>query len=272
MMKNLIVFALVCTAINSSFLRELATEITISQISFNDVTCAESASAAALKLTVTGNEAVSGTTAVFKATLSSGVTANDITDDTGAPAAASNKIEWAAITIKDKKTGFYKLTKIEGKAGNTNEYTFKLPDPNTVGLIVTVPVEAGTQVADQEVVDGDSTKNSFKIVFKTELTNVGGPVIFSDNEGKKPIADCTVDSSAKTNLICKPKKEEMGKSGEYTLYYQNGCDAGKLVTTNCKIKYTTDKEDSSTDTTDEEDSSAFMKIGKLALIALAILF
>ena len=260
-MKNLIVFALVCTAINSSFLRELATEITISEISFNDATCVESASATTLKVTVTGDAAVSGDTAAFKATLSSGVTAHDITDDTGAPA-ATNKIEWAAISIQGKKTGLYKLTKIEGKAGNTNEYTFKLPEPNTVGLIMTVPVETGTQVADQEVVDGDSTKNSFKIVFKTELTDVGGPVIFSDSEGKKPIADCTIDSSAKTNLICKPKQEEMGKSGEYTLYYQNGCGTGKLITTNCKIKYTTDK----------EDSSAFMKIGKLALIALAILF
>ena len=52
----------------------------------------------------------------------------------------------------------------------------------------------------------------------------------------------------------------MGESGEFEIYYQNGCGDDSIVTTGARIKFTM------------KDSSAFINLGKVALFAFALLF
>ena len=198
----------------------------------------------------------------FKATLSYGVDANKIeatkTIESGDAAAT---IPFSDIDVSAKHTGAYKVTKVEDTAA-TPANTFKLPEENTATLTLSVKgTPAGTQVADQEVIEGDSTKTSFKIVFTESFTAAkGGPVIYTDSEGKKPIVDCTVADATPTEVVCKPTADEMGDGGDVTIYYQNGCEATPVVTTGATVKFTV------------EDSSAFMTLGKVALFAFALLF
>lgn len=255
-MRTFIVLALVF-AVNSSFLRELADK-QISTITITE-SCVEVAASATADVTIalaTG-VTVSGT---FKTTLSSGVDANKI-ELPGTQLADATSIAYEDIDVSAKHTGVYKVTKVEDTA-TSNAITFALPEQNTATLTLTVAGTLGTQVADQEVIEGDSTKNSFKIVFtdNTLTAAVGGPVIYTDSAGKKPIADCSILAANLKEVVCKPTAEEMGEGGDVEIYYQNGCGTGKVVTTGATVKFTI------------EDSSAFMSLGKVALFAFALLF
>ena len=255
LMRTFIVLALVFAAANSSFLRELeATKI--STIEFTDA-CVDISATTTAAATVTTATEVTGT---FKATLSFG---EKTIETTAEEVTAGTSISFATINLTSKHTGVYKFTKVEDTATGAEAATFTLPETNTATLTLSLTGALGEQVADQEVIDGDSTKNSFKIVFTDEtfVTATGGPVIYADSEGKKPIADCSVLEANTKEVVCKPTKEEMGKSGEFTIYYQNGCGDNTIVTTEAKIKYTA-----------KEDSSVFMNLGKVAMIALALLF
>ena len=257
-MRTFIVFALVFTAVNSSFLRELE-EIQISTIAFtNACVVVDTGAKATATVTLPTGKTVSGD---FKATLSYGVDANKIekttTIDSASPAAT---ISFTGIDVSAKHTGAYKVTKVEDTAA-TPANTFKLPEENTATLTLSVKGTPGTQVADQEVIEGDSTKTSFKIVFTESFTAAkGGPIIYTDSEGKKPIADCTVADATPTEVVCKPTAEEMGDGGDVKIYYQNGCEATPVVTTGATVKFTV------------EDSSTFMSLRKVALFAFALLF
>ena len=52
----------------------------------------------------------------------------------------------------------------------------------------------------------------------------------------------------------------MGDGGDVKIYYQNGCEATPVVTTGATVKFTV------------EDSSVFMSLGKIAMLAFALLF
>ena len=256
-MRTFIVLALVFTAVNSSFLRELE-EIQISKIEFTNTCIAiGSGTNAEAKVTLPDAKPVTGN---FKATLSSGVDTNNIEATASIADTASATISFSGIDVSAKHTGAYKVTKVEDTA-DTPANTFKLPEENTATLTLSVTGTPGTQVADQEVIEGDSTKTSFKIVFTESFTAAkGGPVIYTDSEGKKPIADCSILAANLKEVVCKPTAEEMGDGGDVTIYYQNGCGTGKVVTTGATVKFTV------------VDSSAFMSLGKVALFAFALLF
>lgn len=251
-MRTFIVLALIFAA-NSSFLRNLEdTQISAIEI---PTACVDISSATTADATVTTATEVTGT---FQATLSSGD--KTITAESAEITEATTSITLTA-QLADKHTGVYKVTEVKDKAEEP-VVTFAFPETNTATLTVTLAGTLGDQVAEQEVIDGDETKNSFKIVFTDETftATTGGPVIYADNQGKKPIANCSVLEANTKEVVCKPTKEEMGKSGDFEIFYQNSCGDNTIVTTGATIKYTA------------EDSSVFMNLGKVAMIALALLF
>ena len=257
-MRTFIILTLAFAVANSSFLRDLAATHKLSAITFGDgTTTCVLASAASWEVSATSDQALnSGDTLTFKATIKSGE--NTLTADT-ATAGASNKMTWD-FDLTKAKTGAYKLNSVED-TGKTD--IIELPEENTAFGVVTVAAEIGTQTSTetQEIKEGDETKGSFTIVFKAALDDA--PVVFTASDGKTPIAACKVDTTTTTNLVCTPTKDEMKDGEEYTIHYQNGCGASPagITSTGVKVKFVA-----------AEEASAFMKLGKLVMIAVALLF
>ena len=253
-MKSFIILALIFTAVNSSFLRDLTvTAVTVSAVEFNALCTVDT------EVTIT---ATTGQTdgftedAAFKGVLSSGVVANDITIGDGAQAegdANKNKLVWEFTPGTTNKTGVYKLKSIthdDDEAG----YTFTIADTIIANVTIsTAATHNATQEGTQEIEEG----KAFEVMFDPAPAKV--PFIYTSNTATTPIADCSIDTTETKKVLCKPTKDEMEKDTEYTIHYKNGCETA-LVATKVKVKFTA------------EDSSAFMTLGKVALFALALLF
>ena len=167
-MKTFIILGLIFTAVNSSFLRELDTAVTISAVTFG-ATCTTTAT-----VTISAD---TGATATFESSavtgkLSSGVTANDITLANGVatkavtdpPADAANgKIDWT-LDPANAKTGVYKLTSVTATGA-----TITIAD--TVTTNVTISTDAthdSTQTGLQEIEEG----KTFEVKFTTAPAKV----------------------------------------------------------------------------------------------------
>ena len=251
-MKTFIILGLIFTAVNSSFLRELDTAVTISGVTFVQP-CTTTA-----EVTITAD---TGATATFEGEdvatgkLSSGVTANDITlaDGTATKAAtdpspANGNITWT-LDPTNQKTGVYKLTTVTADGA-----TFTIAD--TVTTNVTISTDAthdNTQTGVQEIEEG----KTFEVKFNPAPAKV--PLIYVSSTATAPILECSQNATDTKQVLCKPTKDEMDGETEYTIHYKNGCEAA-LVATAVKVKFTS------------EDSSAFITFGKIALLAVALLF
>ena len=249
-MKTVIILGLIFTAVNSSFLRELDTAVTISGVTFGATTCTTTATVAITADTgATATLAGSGVTGK----LSSGVTANDITLEGTATAATADpavngKIEWT-LDPANAKTGVYKLTSVTATGA-----TITIAD--TVTTNVTISTDAthdSTQTGLQEIEEG----KTFEVKFTTAPAKV--PLIYVSSTATAPIAECSKNTTDATQVLCKPTANEMDADTEYTIHYKNGCEAA-LVATTVKVKFI------------PEDSSAFITFGKIALLAVALLF
>lgn len=257
-MRTAIICALIFTVVNSSFLRDLETKVTINSISYGETTCFE-AGAGTLAAAITTNTDFSGELSL-KATFSSGVTANDITDSEVAIDTGNAKILKYETDLASAKTGVYKLKEIVDTA-DTVTYTFTLPETNPAFMITAAAELAETQTTSQSVTEGDEKKGFFTIVFGEAVTNV--PVIYTANDGKTAIANCKVGTTT-TNVECTPTKDEMEDGKKYTIHYQNGCntsEGSKITSTTVEVTFTA-----------AEEASTFMTLGKVALFALAFLF
>jgi hypothetical protein len=128
--------------------------------------------------------------------------------------------------------------------------TFDL-NGKTASLTIAETVELGDQTTSQEVDPADTENNSFKIVFKTEPTAV--PQIFANSTVTTPLATCTIDTTDKKTVVCKPTAAEMPK-GEYQIHYLKGC--------------------TKTDTGVKVDvaGSSLLTLSKVAVVILALLF
>ena len=84
------------------------------------------------------------------------------------------------------------------------------------------------------------------------------PVVYTAATEGKVISNCKVETK---NVICTPTSDEMEDGKEYTIYYQNGCEASAITSTTAKVKFTA-----------AEEASSFMTLGKIAFFALALLF
>ena len=257
-MKIFIVLALFFT-VNSFFLRNLDAHA-LSNIKFG-AECYDLSDEATTSLTATATSDKGTAGAVtFKATFTSGENKIEAASGNLDEANSVKTITWTAA-LTSAKTGVYKLTSVEDTTANSGN-TFTLPEKNDASCVVTVAAELGTQTSTetQEIKEGDETKGSFTVVFKAALDDA--PVVFTATDGKTPIADCKVDTTTKTNLVCKPTQDEMKDGEEYTIHYQNGCGASPagITSTGVKVKFVA------------EEASAFMKLGKLVMIAVTLLF
>ena len=98
-------------------------------------------------------------------------------------------ITYSDLNSEVSHSGVYKIQRI--KNYDFPYLSYILPKPNTATVTFTLRGTPGEQLAEQEVIEGDYYKNTFKIIFTKDMyKNVGGPVIYADSEGKKPIADC----------------------------------------------------------------------------------
>ena len=130
--------------------------------------------------------------------------------------------------------------------GNTIDLSGK-----TASLTIAETVELGEQTASQEVDTSNTEKNSFKIIFKTEPSAV--PQIFANSTVTTPLAGCTIDTTDKKMVVCKPTATEMSE-GEYKIHYLKGCtktDTGVTV---------------------DVAGSTLLTLSKVALVILALLF
>ena len=261
-MKTFTVLALFFIAVNSSFLRNLAAETyTLSNIKFaancydllDDTTTNLSASASSDK----GTDGVT----TFKGTFTSGENKIESTSSlvavTTVQEATVTTITWTAA-LTTAKTGVYKLTSVEDTADNS-EITFTLPEKNDASCVVTVTATVNTTATSttaQEVTEGDETKGTFTFVVEEEIDQP--PVVYTAATEGKVISNCKVETK---NVVCTPTSEEMEDGKEYTIYYQNGCEATTLTDSKAKVKFTA-----------AEEASSFMTLGKIALFALALLF
>lgn len=251
-MKNIILFALVFTAVNSSFLRELPTEIQLGDPTYT-TTCFVKGSGT-LSATIGEDTDLSGATGL-KAKFTMGTEANDIECDA---AFSSNTITVTGTIGTSNVCGTYTLKSVT-ETGSS--FTFTVPSsPKTNFKIVNdVEVEGeSAQTASQEVKEGDSSKSTFVIVFKADLDVA--PSIFYANDVTKVIANCVLDSTDKEKVVCTPTKDELSE-GENEIYYQKGC-ATTAATTNVKVTFTPSG--------DVDDASAFLMFSKFALFFVAV--
>ena len=250
-MKSLIILALIFTAVNSSFLRDLQTAVTVSAVAFNETCSVDTA----VTITATAGQTDDFGSAAFKGVLSSGVDTNDITVDNGAPEGETNKnkIKFTFTPGATDKTGVYKLKSITDK---TEPAGFTFTIANTIVSNLTISTTAthnATQEGTQEIEEG----KAFEIMFDPAPAKV--PFIYTSNNATTPIADCSIDTTETKKVLCKPTGDEMDSDTEYTIHYKKGCET-TLVATKVKVKFTS------------EDGSAFMTFGKVALLAIALLF
>ena len=249
-MKTFIILGLIFTAVNSSFLRELtATEVTVSSVTFGSECSADGAT---VTVTVALKDTPDVSSAQFKGLLSSGIEENDLTLAAIA-GASSGSIQWTLATA-DANTGVYKLTSIT--QSTDGEATFMVTIPDTITSALTISTAAAhdeTQTGTQEIEEG----NAFEVKFTGTLAKV--PMIYSSSTSTTPIADCSADKTEATKILCKPTSEEMKADTEYTIHYKNACEAD-LVATAVKVKFT------------PKEGSAFITFGKVALLAIALLF
>ena len=250
-MKTFIILGLILTAVNSSFLRELnSVALTVSAVTF--VADCSVDTEVTIKAT-TGQTEYAGTTITGK--LSSGVTANDISLTGGiataatSSSAADGKIEFKFTPTGTQKTGLYKLASITATGA-----TVTIADTITNALTIsTAATHDTTQEGTQEIEEGQT----FEVKFNPAPAKV--PLIYASSTAKTPIAECSQDTTDTKKVLCKPKAGEMDSETEYTIHYKNGCTA-TLTPTKVKVKFT------------PEDSSAFITFGKIALLAVALLF
>ena len=246
-MKTFIILGLIFTAVNSSFLREL-TEVAVSGVTFTGACSADNAD---VTVAVELAETADVSSAQFKGLLSSGVEENDLT--LAAVTGAVGSITWTLPTA-DAKTGVYKLTSITQSIDGEATFTVTIPDTITSALTIsTAAAHDETQTGTQEIEEG----NAFEVKFTGTLAKV--PMIYSSNTATTPIADCSADETEATKILCKPTSEEMKADTEYTIHYKNACEAD-LVATAVKVKFT------------PKEGSAFITFGKVALLAIALLF
>lgn len=247
-MKSFIILGLIFTAVNSSFLRELtAVEVAVSGVTFSAPCSVDTE----VTITATTGQTAGFGDATFKGVLSSGVDTNDITLDAIAPTEAT--IAWKLTPGTTHKTGIYKLKSVTDSAQEAG-FTFTIADTVTDNLTIsTAATHNATQEGTQEIEEG----NAFELTFETAPAKV--PLIYSASTATTPIADCSIDTTVTTKVLCKPTGDEMDKDVEYTIHYKNACEDA-LVATKVKVKFT------------PEESSTFMTFGKIALLAIALLF
>ena len=259
-MKTFIILGLILTAVNSSFLRELNSEantptaLTVSAVTF----VADCSVDTEVTITATTGQTDYVTvpdTTVITGKLSSGVTANDISLSGGtaaaatSPSAADGKIVFEFTPAGTQQTGLYKLTSITATGA-----TVTIADTITNALTIsTAATHDTTQEGTQEIEEGQT----FEVKFDPAPAKV--PLIYASSTAKTPIAECSQDTTDNKKVLCKPKTGEMDSETEYTIHYKNGCTA-TLTPTKVKVKFT------------PVDSSAFITFGKIALLAVALLF
>ena len=260
-MKTFIILGLILTTVNSSFLRELNSEantptaLTVSAVTFVADCSVDSEVTITATTGQTDYETVQGTTTIT-GKLSSGVTANDISLTGGiatkktTDSAADGKIEFKFTPAGTQKTGLYKLASITATGA-----TVTIADTITNALTIsTAATHDATQEGTQEIEEGQT----FEVKFEKALAKV--PLIYASSTAETPIAECSQDTTDNKKVLCKTKAGEMDSETEYTIHYKNGCTA-TLTPTKVKVKFTT-----------PEDSSAFVTFGKIALLAVALLF
>ena len=206
-MKTFIVLALIFTAVNSSFLREL-TDINVTPVTI-DAACTVGA---AVTITATTSES-SLTGGAFNITLTSGT--EDITLIGAAGSDQSlGKIIWI-FTPDEEPVGVYKIESIVDTA-TTSPKTFAIA--STVTSTLTISVTAthnSTHEGTQEIEEG----KPFNVLFGEDLARA--PLIYSASNATTPIADCSVDEEDTKKVLCKPTKEEMKENVEYTIHYKS---------------------------------------------------
>lgn len=252
-MKTFIILGLILTAVNSSFLRELnSVALTVSAVTFNADCSADTTLVTITATTGQTNYATIQDTTVITGKLSSGVTANDISLTGGiaskatTDSAADGKIEFKFTPAGTEKTGLYKLTSITATGA-----TVTIADTITNALTIsTAATHDTTQEGTQEIEEGQT----FEVKFNPAPAKV--PLIYASSTAKTPIAECSQDTTDTKKVLCKPKAGEMDSETEYTIHYKNGCTA-TLTPTKVKVKF---------------NSSAFITFGKIALLAVALLF
>ena len=269
-MRTFIVLALAIAVSNSSFLRNLeATEVTVNEITYT-TKCFGQTTGGTLEVTIkvggesTDLKTVKGLTATF----SEGTTTNDIkidieNDPTDPTIQGAKEVTLSKPITKSNACGTYTLKELKDTtkaADNTTpdtKFTFKLPEKQTTSfkIVTDVPVATTGQTASQEVDEGDTSKNTFTVLFSADLA--AAPFMFAGNDMTKVIADCKVDTTDKKKLTCTPTKDEL-KEGENEIYYQKGC-ATTAEKTGVKVTFT------------PEEASTFMRLSKIALLIFAFI-
>ena len=266
-MRTFIVLALAIAVSNSSFLRNLeATEVTVDEITYK-TNCFDQATGGTLEATIkVGGETTDLTAATgFTATFSEGTATNDISidvakDGTNTPIKAK-QVTFSQPITQANACGTYTLKELKDTtqvdSAPAPVYTFKLPEKQTTSfkIVPGVAVVTTGQTASQEVDEGDTTKNTFTVLFSADLS--AAPFMFAGNDMTKVIADCKVDGTDKKKLTCTPTKDEL-KEGENEIYYQKGC-ATTAETTGVKVTFT------------PEEASTFMRLSKIALLIFAFI-
>ena len=248
-MKTFIVLALLFTAANSSFLRNLGTR-TITAFTLDECVLLTDDAKLALNATVTEAFAAAADP-TYKVTLVSGE--NTAEAATGSVTDPLTTISWE---IPVNKTGVYTLTEIKDTATSDAD-TITLPAklPSAIVTVEATLNATGTLTTTQEVIEGDETKGTFTFAVEEEIEQP--PVVYTAATEGKVISNCKVETK---NVICTPTSDEMEDGKEYTIYYQNGCEASAMTSTTAKVKFTA------------EEASSFMTLGKIAFFALALLF
>ena len=245
-MKTFIVLALFFTAVNSSFLRNLGT-YALSSLTLDEcVTLTEGK----FTLAATSDNDLTVGTPSYKATFVSGENTAEAATGTVAEG-ATKSISWEATVTK---TGLYTLTEIKDTTGTD---TLTLPEklPSCVVTVEATINATGTLTTVQEVIEGDETKGTFTFAVEEDIEQP--PVVYTAATEGKVISNCKVETK---NVVCTPTSEEMEDGKEYTIYYQNGCEASAGTSSTAKVKFTA------------KESSSFMTLGKIAFFDLALLF
>ena len=246
-MKTFIVLALLFTAANSSFLRNLA-EKELTALTLTECTVLAEDTTLTLTATVTAFDAAAEPE--YKVTLVSG--------ENTAEAAKGNvtdpltTITWS---VPVTKTGVYALTEVKD---TTETDTLTLPEelPSAIVTVEATLNATGTLTTTQEVIEGDETKGTFTFAVEEEIEQP--PVVYTAATEGKVISNCKVETK---NVICTPTSDEMEDGKEYTIYYQNGCGESAITSTTAKVKFIA-----------AEEASSFMTLGKIAFFALSLLF
>ena len=248
-MKSLVIFALFLV-VNSSFLRQLDGEITISAATLTDA-CVEKGGNKALTLTLTSSAAITATVGgTFKALLT-GQGESKIEPT----CTATTTTVTCTDDLSDATVGTYTLESVTDTAADDTVTTFELEEGVSAVFIIAETVTLATQQETAQTVDlKDNNKKSFKIALDTTTEATGAPAVFAGNDAKTPLSACTLSEDAAT-VTCSPTKDEMEHGEKYKIYYNKGCtkaDSGIEVTF--------------------ENGSVFMTVSKIALIAFALLF